>query len=72
MTISDFLPTNRAECRFPARFRGDWMLFETDRKERVSINEGRISFSRLGEFICKGKHWYKSNYKMLSYYSNGW
>ena len=68
----DLLPSPSAECRFPEEFYGDWMIFSDRRKERVSIHNGHVTFSSLGEFVCKGKHWNRDEYKMLSYYSNGW
>ena len=48
------------------------MIFSDRRQERVSIHNGHVTFSSLGEFVCKGKHWNRDQYKMLSYYSNGW
>ena len=48
------------------------MLFEKDVKESVIIKPGEMTFSHLGHFICKSKHWSMNKYKLLSVYSNGW
>ncbi|KAK2175588.1 hypothetical protein NP493_724g01016 [Ridgeia piscesae] len=69
--LCNLLPSPGAECRFPEEFYGDWMIFSDRRQERVSIHKGHVMFSSLGEFVCKGKHWNRDQYKMLSYYSNG-
>lgn len=68
----DLLPSSRSECRFPVDLHGDWLFFETDRKERVTISADNISFSLLGQFICKSKHWSINYYKLFSVYTNGW
>src|SRR6218665_3025334 len=68
----DLLPSSRSECRFPVDLHGDWLFFESDRKERVTISADNISFSLLGQFICKSKHWNINYYKLFSVYTNGW
>lgn len=68
----DLLPSTRPECRFPDDFQDVWYLWEKDRHETIRIHGGRISFTTLGEFICKAKHYEKEDYKLLSYYNNGW
>ena len=72
VSFTELLPSTRPECRFPDEFRRDWYLWEKDRQETVRIQGGRISFTTLGEFICKAKHWSLNDYKLLSYYTNGW
>ena len=70
--FADYVPSPRPECRFPQDYRGEWMQFQRDRKESVTIASGEITFSNLGHFICKTKHWAISRYKLMSVYSNGW
>ena len=69
---ADLVPSTRSECYFPEEYRGKWWLFETDRREEVTIDRGQVTFSNLGSFICKSKHWKKDQYKMLSVYKDGW
>jgi len=69
---SDFLPTFREECHFSDDIQGEWVWYERDRKENIQVSGGFIGFSRIGGFICKGKHWDGSDYKLFSYYKNGW
>ena len=69
---AEFGPSVRPECRFPSSFQGNWVLFETNRKETVTITSGEAEFSNLGHFICKSKHWALDHYKLLSVFSNGW
>ncbi|KAK2170366.1 hypothetical protein LSH36_3g19134 [Paralvinella palmiformis] len=68
---ADLVPSLGPECYFPKDWRGDWLWYETDRVEDVKIGPGQVSFSHLGSFICKGKHWLYKQYKMMSHYSNG-
>ncbi len=70
--VVDFAPSQQAECRFPLEYQGEWMLFEKDRKESVIIRPGLMTFSHLGSFICKSKHWSINKYKLLSVFTNGW
>lgn len=70
--LTEFVPTTQTECIFPKAYGGNWLLFEDNWKERVNIASGFITFSSLGEFICKSKHWEELNYKLLSHYTNGW
>ena len=69
---ADLVPSLAPECYFPNDWRGDWLWYETNRVEDVKIGPGQVSFSHLGNFICKGKHWLYKQYKMMSHYSNGW
>ena len=69
---ADLVPSVRSECYFPEEYRGKWLLFESDRMEEVTIELGHVTFSKLGNYICKSKHWKKDQYKMLSTYNNGW
>ena len=66
------MPSVRAECHFPADYLGHWLLYDAMRSEHVTIGEGQVTFSLLGNFICKSKHWEKNHYKLLSVYQNGW
>ncbi len=66
------MPSTRSECIFPLAYQGRWALFDSHRKEFVSISTGEISISHLGKFICKSKHFDKDYYKLLSVYDNGW
>jgi len=68
----DLLPTTSPECRFSSDVLGEWLLAEVDELQKVTVTSGMVSMSRLGEFICKGKHWNVHYYKLMSYYSNGW
>ncbi len=72
MFVADFVVSPRPECRFPQEYHGEWMLFESDRKESVTIVAGEVTFSNVGHFICKTKHWAINRYKLLSIFSNGW
>jgi len=69
---ADLVPSVHPECYFPADQRGRWLLFESERHEQVVVRPGHVTFSQLGTFICKSKHWRKDQYKTLSVYSNGW
>ena len=69
---ADLVPSARSECFFPDEFRGQWLLFESDRQDEVDIQPGHVTLSHLGEFICKSKHWRRDNYKTISVYHNGW
>jgi len=33
-----------------------WLLAEVDGLQKLMVTTGMVSLSRLGEFICKGKH----------------
>ena len=66
------LPSSVPECRFPSEFHGEWYFFESDRNEKVTITSEHIAFAKLGEFVCKSKHWSISYYKLFSVYVNGW
>lgn len=68
------MPSVHPECYFPAEQRGRWLLFDAGRRhhEEVTVDPGHVTFSRLGSFICKSKHWRKDQYKTLSVYANGW
>ena len=70
--LTDSMPPPRPECRFPIDYQGEWMQFEQDRKESVTIASGEITFSNLGHFICKTKHWAINRYKLMSVFANGW
>ncbi len=72
VSISELAPSRSSECHFPAPYQGDWLLFERERREEVTISAGNIIFSQLGTFICKSKHWEYNQYKLLSVYNNGW
>jgi len=69
---ADLLPTTLPECRFTSDVVGEWLLAEVDGLEKMVVTTGMVSWSRLGEFVCKGKHWNVNYYKLLSYYNNGW
>jgi len=66
------VPSVHPECYFPADQRGRWLLFDSERHEEVVVDPGHVTFSQLGSFICKSKHWRKDQYKTLSVYANGW
>src|ERR1700733_15765102 len=70
--IVDLLPTAKPECHFSSDVIGEWVFFETDRKEKATITSGHVKLEALGEYVCKSKHWNINYYKVLSYYSNGW
>jgi len=69
---ADLVPSVHPECYFPLEQRGRWLMFESERHEQVVVDPGHVTFSRLGSFICKSKHWRKDQYKTLSVYANGW
>lgn len=70
--FSDYAPYERPECRFPAEYQGEWILFGNKRKDTVTIGPGEMTFSHLDHFICKSKHWAMHQYKLLSVFKNGW
>ena len=69
---TDLLPSTSPECRFSSDVLGEWLLAEVDGLQKLTVTSGTVTASRLGEFICKGKHWNVHYYKLMSYYSNGW
>ncbi|XP_064609521.1 uncharacterized protein LOC135473592 [Liolophura sinensis] len=58
-------------CVFPAKFYGDWTLFNGDRVEHVRINATHVSFSILGDFACAEPHPTDDKYKLVSVFYNG-
>ena len=72
LLFPELAPSRSAECHFPPAYQGEWLLFERDRREEVTISGGHIVFSHLGTFICKSKHWEHNQYKLLSVYQDGW
>ncbi|KAK2155171.1 hypothetical protein LSH36_247g03141, partial [Paralvinella palmiformis] len=55
--LCELVPSDRPECEFPLAYRGQWLSFERDRRDHVTVSSGRIRFSRMGNFTCKAKHW---------------
>jgi hypothetical protein len=70
--VPDLAPTIQHECVFPPEIRGAWVVFWGGKREELTISEGNISTSTLGTYVCKGKHYQKSYYKVFSAYTNGW
>ena len=70
--FSDLLPSRRSECRFPLPYLGEYHLFSREQHTSIHIHSGLLDISDLGEFVCKAKHWELNQYKLMSYYSNGW
>lgn len=71
-SVADYVPYERPECRFPVEYQGEWLLFEKERRDTVKISPGEMTFSHLGHFVCKSKHWAVHQYKLLSVFRNGW
>lgn len=72
LDFADFRRSTAVECRFPESYRGEWRVVENDGIEDVILGAGYISFSNLGSFICKSKHYEREHYKMMSVFKNGW
>ena len=70
--VSDLTLSASPECSFPEEYLGSWSMYEDTFVENILITEGRVSFQKSGAFVCKGKHWNKNYYKMLSVFENGW
>ncbi|KAI0210129.1 hypothetical protein LSAT2_005133 [Lamellibrachia satsuma] len=63
----------RPECRFSRDVQGDWLLLEDDGRSTyaVAVEDATVTFSTLGRFVCKSKHWTHDYVKVRSAYSNG-
>ena len=64
-------PSTRQECVFPLSYQGQWILFDRNRREKITVTPGEIYFSHLGNFICKATHWQQNVFKLLSVPNNG-
>lgn len=70
--IADTSAVPQSECHFPKEYQGEWLLFDNNQKHSVTIGPGEITFSHLGNFKCKSKHWAMNKYKLFTVPSNGW
>ncbi|XP_046559965.1 uncharacterized protein LOC124268948 [Haliotis rubra] len=61
----------RQKCRFDPKLHGNWMLYDRDRNEEISINHNRASFSKFGRFSCRETGSDENQYKTVSEFTNG-
>ena len=70
--VPELAPSQQSECRYPEQLIGDWVMFNEQEREEITLEANTMRFSTLGNFICKSKHWEYDFYKTLTVFNDGW